>query len=62
MSTVYGIPLRDHPRLLERVIDDGNIKVMDPIYLFRSKCHCLLGLDQNFTFRILRLQVLSLSC
>jgi hypothetical protein len=46
MSTVYGIPLRDHARLLERVIDNGNIKVMDPIYLFRSKCHCLLGLDQ----------------
>jgi hypothetical protein len=47
MSTVYGIPLRDHPRLLERVIDNGNIKVMDPIFLFRSKCHCLLGLDQS---------------
>ena len=47
MSTVYGIPLPDQPRLLERVIDDGNIKVMDPIYLFRSKCHCLLGLDQR---------------
>lgn len=47
MSTVYGIPLQDHPRLLERVIDNGNIKVMDPIYLFRSKCHCLLGLDQS---------------
>jgi hypothetical protein len=47
MSTVYGIPLRDHARLLERVIDNGNIKVMDPIYLFRSKCHCLIGLDQS---------------
>ena len=47
MSTVYGIPLRDHPRLLKRVIDNGNIIVMDPIYLFRSKCHCLLGLDQS---------------
>lgn len=47
MSTVYGIPLQDHSRLLERVIDNGNIKVMDPIYLFRSKCHCLLGLDQS---------------
>jgi hypothetical protein len=47
MSTVYGIPVQDHPRLLERVIDNGNIKVMDPIYLFRSKCHCLLGLDQS---------------
>lgn len=47
MSMVYGIPIRDHPRLLERVIDNGNIKVMDPILLFRSKCHCLLGLDQS---------------
>jgi len=47
MSSVYGIPSRDHPRLLERVIDDGNIIVMDPIYLFLSKCHCLLGLDQS---------------
>lgn len=47
MSMVYGIPSRDHPRLLERVIDNGNIKVMDPIFLFRSKCHCLLGLDQS---------------
>jgi len=47
MSMVYGIPLRDHPRLLERVIDNGSIKVIDPIFLFRSKCHCLLGLDQS---------------
>lgn len=47
MSTVYGIPSRDHPRLLGRVIDDGNIKVIDPLHLFWSKCHCLLGLDQN---------------
>ncbi len=47
MSTVYGIPFRDYPRLLERVIDNGNIKVIDPIYLFLSKCHCLLGLDQS---------------
>ncbi len=47
MTTVYGIPSADYPRMLERVIDDGNIKVIDPIYLFRSKCHCLLGLDQS---------------
>jgi hypothetical protein len=33
--------------MLQRVVDDGNIKVIDPIYLFRSKCHCLLGLDQT---------------
>lgn len=47
MSTVYGIPPRNYPRLLERVIDDGSIKVIDPIFLFQSKCHCLLGLDQS---------------
>jgi len=47
MTTVYGIPTADHPRMLERVVDDGTIKVIDPIYLFRSKCHCLLDLDQS---------------
>ncbi len=47
MTTVYGIHARDYPRLLERVLDDGTVKVLDPIYLFLSKCHCLLGLDQR---------------
>lgn len=47
MTTVYGIHARDYPRLLERVLDDGTVKVLDPIYLFLSKCHCLLGLDQG---------------
>lgn len=47
MTTVYGIPSTDLPRMLKRVVDDGNIKVIDPIYLFRSKCHCLHGLDQS---------------
>lgn len=47
MSSVYGIPHHQLPRLLERVIDNGNIKVIDPLHLFLSKCHCLLGLDQS---------------
>lgn len=47
MTTVYGLRLRDLPRLLERALDDGGVKVLDPIYLFLSKCHCLLGLDQS---------------
>jgi hypothetical protein len=47
MTTVYGIRAMDYPRLLERVLDDGTVKVLDPIYLFLSKCHCLLGLDQS---------------
>ena len=47
MTTVYGIPSTDLPRMLKRVVDDGNIRVIDPIYLFRSKWHCLHGLDQS---------------
>lgn len=34
-------------RLCERSPVFNGIKVIDPIYLFRSKCHCLLGLDQS---------------
>jgi len=47
MTTVYGIRNQDLPRLLDRALDDGGVKVLDPIYLFLSKCHCLLGLDQS---------------
>ena len=47
LTTVYGIPVGEHPRLLKRILDNGTIKVMDPVYLFLSKCHCLLGLDQR---------------
>ncbi len=47
MATVYGVPPREYPRLLKRVLDDGDIKVIDPIFLFLSKCHCLLDLDQS---------------
>lgn len=47
MTTVYGLRVKDLPRLLERALDDGGVKVLDPIYLFLSKCHCFLGLDQN---------------
>lgn len=47
MTTVYGLRLRDLPRLHERALDDGGVKVLDPIYLFLSKCHCLRGLDQS---------------
>ena len=47
MATVYGVPSRFYPRLLKRALDDGEIKVIDPIFLFLSKCHCLLDLDQS---------------
>ncbi len=47
MSGVYGIRQQELARLCERAPVFNNIKVIDPIYLFRSKCHCLLGLDQS---------------
>jgi len=46
MSSVYGIRHEELSRLCERAPVFNGIKVIDPIYLFRSKCHCLLGLDQ----------------
>jgi len=47
MSNVYGIQQEELARLCERAPVFYGIKVIDPIYLFRSKCHCLLGLDQS---------------
>jgi hypothetical protein len=47
MSGVYGIRQDELARLCERAPVFNGIKVIDPIYLFRSKCHCLLGLDQS---------------
>lgn len=47
LSGVYGIQHEELLRLCERAPVFSGIKVIDPIYLFRSKCHCLLGLDQN---------------
>jgi hypothetical protein len=47
MSNVYGIPQDKIPKVLERAIIVGGISIIDPISLFQSKCHCLLGLDQT---------------
>ncbi|MGL4400123.1 MAG: hypothetical protein ACRCXD_09670, partial [Luteolibacter sp.] len=46
MSGVYGIRHEELARVCERAPVFNGIKVIDPIHLFRSKCHCLLGLDQ----------------
>lgn len=46
LSHVYGIPVANVPKLLERAVKVNGIWVIDPILLFQSKCHCLLGLDQ----------------
>lgn len=47
MSNVYGVPQDKIPKVLERAIIVGGISIIDPISLFQSKCHCLLGLDQT---------------
>jgi hypothetical protein len=47
MSNVYGIDQARIPRVLERAIIIGGISIIDPLSLFQSKCHCLLGLDQT---------------
>jgi hypothetical protein len=47
LSSVYGINVSEYPRLIQRALDDGTIRVIDPIYLFLSKCHCFLHLPQG---------------
>ena len=47
MSNVYGIPQDKIPKVLKRAIIIGGISIIDPLSLFQSKCHCLLGLDQT---------------
>lgn len=46
LSGVYGIRHDELARLCERAPVFDGVKIMDPLYLFRSKCHCLLGLPQ----------------
>lgn len=46
MTNVYGIQQDKLPQLLERSLIIQGIRVMDPILLFQSKCHCFLDLDQ----------------
>jgi hypothetical protein len=47
MTNVYVIPQARLKQLMERSLAIQGIRVIDPIFLFVSKCHCLLGLDQT---------------
>lgn len=47
MSNVYGVPVSRLAQLKKRSLTIGGIRVIDPIFLFQSKCHCLMGLDQT---------------
>lgn len=46
MTSVYGIRQSKIDQVVSRAIRVNGVSVMDPILLFQSKCHCLLGLDQ----------------
>jgi hypothetical protein len=47
MSGVFGIPPADIGRVLKRVIDVAGIKVLDPLFLFKGKCHNFVKLPQE---------------
>jgi hypothetical protein len=46
LSNVFGIPEQELKRTYERALLFDGVRVLDPIFLFRSKCHCLVNLDQ----------------
>lgn len=46
LSNVFGIPEHQIARTRERSLNVGEIRVLDPLFLFQSKCSCLVGLDQ----------------
>lgn len=60
MTSVYGIAQSRMKQLKERSLVIGGIRVIDPIRLFQSKCHCLLGLDQSDRQDKKHLQILCL--
>lgn len=47
LGNVFGIPDRETKRACERALVFDGVRVLDPVFLFRSKCHCLLHLDQS---------------
>jgi len=46
MGGVYGVPPEINHRLYERALNFDGLRVLDPLYLFQSKCHCLTSLPQ----------------
>jgi len=47
MGGVYGIPTKMNEHLYARSLNFGGLRVLDPLYLFQSKCCCLTGLPQS---------------
>lgn len=47
MGGVYGIPAKMNEHLYARSLNFDGLRVLDPLYLFQSKCCCLTGLPQS---------------
>jgi hypothetical protein len=47
LSHVFGFSAKEHEKILARTPVFEGVRVIDPLYLFRSKCHCFLDLDQT---------------
>ncbi|MBT8043950.1 MAG: hypothetical protein KJO79_03280 [Verrucomicrobiae bacterium] len=47
MGGVYGIPEKMNEKLSQRALNFNGLRVLDPPHLLRSKCHCLVELDQT---------------
>lgn len=47
LSNVFGIPAHQLDRTKERSLTVRQIRVIDPLFLFQSKCCCLIDLDQG---------------
>ena len=46
LSNVYGLKLEELKKAQERLIQIQGIKIIDPLYLFKGKCHNLVSLPQ----------------
>lgn len=47
LSNVFGVPAHELDRAKQRSLTIGDIRVLDPLFLLKSKCSCLVGLDQT---------------
>ncbi len=46
LSNVFGLNMDELRQTEKRVLEIENIKIIDPIYLFKGKCHNLVNLPQ----------------
>jgi hypothetical protein len=47
LSNVFGLNLDELRRVENRVMEIQDIKIIDPLYLFKGKCHNLVNLPQT---------------